>query len=219
MGLSAQHHYNKEKPEGEKKNLDDILKEVVLDPAEITNFSAAKPDNAVYDLSDPIAPHIYGSLACGYWTTLEEMEKFGKHLCERWQDEDFREVVKDCGDEFYNPKTNSIQHHGGIPSSQTWFSVNLNDQTIVFSEDHSGKDNIHETFGMKVSNGVNQAVMEEQEQLVESDNKKDEKDPESFVKRFAGGKKSKEFEDLGEVKKSWQERVYADRSKDDSFTR
>ncbi len=172
LGLAAQHHYNKGKADHEKKNLDDILKEMVLEPAGIVKFSAARPDDAIWNKDDPIAPHIYGAPACGYWTTIGEMQKFGEHICRRWQDPSFQAVVKECRGEFFDAKANRIEHHGGIVSSHTWFSVDPEAGTIVFSEEHSDRfskagaiesPDVYEKaafFGNRVSRAVNNAVAE-----------------------------------------------------------
>jgi hypothetical protein len=197
-GLAAQHYYNRGKTEDRKKGFEEILREMVLEPAGIKKFSAAKPEDAVYSHDDPIAPHIYGSPACGYWTTLDDMERFGRHLCAKWQDPKFQVAVKEYGAEFYNSKSNSIEHHGGIPSSQTWFSTNLDSGIIVFSEDHSGKDSIKPDFGSDVSRGVRkglEATMEYQQNLTKFDSwveklglEKSEQQEKSFVERMQSDK-------------------------------
>lgn len=204
-GLAAQHYYNRGKTEDQKKGFEEILHEMVLEPAGIKKFSAIKPEDAVYSHDDPIAPHIYGSPACGYWTTLDDMERFGKHLCVRWQDPKFQVAVREYGAEFYNQKSNSIEHHGGIPSSQTWFSTNLDSGIIVFSEDHSGKDSIKPDFGSDVSRGVRkglEAAMQYQQNLTKFD---------SLVDKLG-------LEKSADQDKSFVERMQSDKTKGKSLS-
>ena len=86
-----------------------MLKNYILNPANMTNFFERAPkDNAVLSVQtnpdDKAAPDWVGGPAGGYWTTTEDLVKFGQWLHEKCQDPTFRDLIDQHGDEFYNGK-------------------------------------------------------------------------------------------------------------------
>ncbi|MBU6140523.1 MAG: serine hydrolase [Proteobacteria bacterium] len=193
-GLSALHLYNKDRAPEEQKTYQELLEEKILRPAEITNFSVTKPEGAMFDERDLVADKINGSPAGGYWVRAEDMQKFGKWLCQKWKEEGFREVTREFGQEFFDAKSQTVQHAGGIggtpknpgeevPGSTTWFSVNPQSELVVVagSKTHGGV-----TFGIGTTAAIN-LELERQAERAEA----------NFKGLVAQGKKSKEAE--GEI--------------------
>lgn len=154
--LSAQHHYNKKHPGEPKKEYQEILKELVLDPAGITSFSVSPPKNAIYDPKDPAAATLCGSPAGGYWMTPQDLGKFGKWFCEEWKDDSFRNTVNEYGGEFFNKGTQTLGHSGslpgdhgrGIPGSSAWFSVDPQKGIVVVMASNDQFSWLLGTFGI-----------------------------------------------------------------------
>ena len=133
--LSAEHHYNKDKNGSEHKSFEEIVKEKLITPAGVKKFSAQKPTDAVYHSDDPIAPYITGTAGCGYWTNLDGMMKIGKQIGKMWEDDVFKKVVGNCGQEFYDKEKQIIKHPGGIDSSETLLAVDLKNGSVVATEE------------------------------------------------------------------------------------
>ena len=144
--LSAEHHYNKTKNPSEHKSFEKIVEEQLIGPAGVEQFSAQRPENAICHSDDPIASYITGTAGCGYWTTLDDLVKIGRYVHGMWhEDERFRDVVKDCGQEFYDEQKQLIDHPGGIDSSETLLSVDLKSGTVVAMEERR----LGEKFGYR----------------------------------------------------------------------
>ncbi len=166
-GLAAQHLYNRNKPESERKTYQELLEEKILRPAEIENFSVTKPENALFNEEHIVAGKINGSPAGGYWATASDMQKFGRWLCENWKNEGFRNAVQEFGQEFFDAKSQTIQHSGGIPGpakgapgSTSWFSANMENGIVVVAGSRDGGA----TFGLNATLAVNKAVERDYEQ-------------------------------------------------------
>jgi len=134
--LSAEHHYNKTRDPSESKSFEEIIKETLITPAGVEKFAAQKPADAIFHSDDPIAPYITGTAGCGYWTNLDGLVKIGKQIGKMWKkDKEFRDAIQNCGQEFYDEKLNIIRHPGGIDSSKTLLSVDLNNGSVVATEE------------------------------------------------------------------------------------
>ena len=134
--LSAEHHYNKTRDPSEHKSFEEIVKENLIIPAGVEKFAAQKPADAIFHSDDPIAPYITGTAGCGYWTNLDGLVKIGKQIGKMWQEDTaFRDAIQNCGQEFYDEKLNIIRHPGGIDSSKTLLSVDLNNSSVVATEE------------------------------------------------------------------------------------
>lgn len=220
-GLAAKNLYNRGKSEGEKKTYYEMLQEKVLQPAGIGLFSVSIPEGET--ITNPRhleALQLCGNPAAGYWTTAEEMEKFSKHLCERWQDPEFKTAVETYGSEFCDTKTATIGHSGGIPGdkargikegSSSWFSVNLNSGITVVA---ASTDSNAALLGECICGAVNDAVKEAEQQ-----------DTKSQITGIISEAKESEtsfVENLGlkgpdKNQKSWVERMRSDPTKGKSL--
>ena len=131
VGLTAQNYYNR--TTREEKSYNQILEKFVAD-AKIENFSIAAPENAM--AAKGFERHVCGSPAGGYWINANGLQQFGEYLCDRFdKDENFRNAVLQYGQEFYNPRDQTIGHAGELDSS-AWFSVHLPSQTTcVMAQD------------------------------------------------------------------------------------
>jgi len=134
--LSAVHHYNKEKTPNERKNYSEILNEFVTDPAQM-EISVKMPAGAMYAGSHKYAEHMSGNPDGGYWTTAEDLVKFGSCLCKQYKDSEFEKLLEEYGEEFYNKDTKIISHSGFIPGNAVYFSVNLKTEELIVGEGNS----------------------------------------------------------------------------------
>lgn len=128
-GLAIEHAYKSAHPDESDTNYNALLHRFITEPAGMECFFVEKPDSpaARYNAEDKLAPYIAGSPAGGYWTSAEDLQKFGSFIYEQCRDEEFLSLVKRFGQEFYDEKSNTVQHAGGIPSSSAFLSVSLTD--------------------------------------------------------------------------------------------
>jgi len=78
----------------------EILKQYLINPAGIQMFQTEMPSGARVNPADPIAPHIVGGPAGGYWTTANDMLRFGDWLGQQCKREPFMRLVQLYGGEF-----------------------------------------------------------------------------------------------------------------------
>jgi hypothetical protein len=177
-GLAAQHHYNKKKPESERKTYNEILKEFVLRPAKLEHFSITPPKEGLFSDDNKVQRHICGSPAGGYWASASDMQKFAGHICGRMQDKSFESAVLTYGGEFYNSQNQSIEHRGELDpgdKSSAWFSVHIPSGTscvMASNTDHSG------FIGQQVSNMI---ASEQKRETAKLGLQKPDEKPRSFV--------------------------------------
>lgn len=104
-----------------KTPFDSLLQTHLIEPAQLTCFSSQKPPGARVNAQDPVAEHLCGSPAGGYWTTAEDLCKFGQFLTSQCTDPKFLAYLNRYGREFYSD--GEIQHAGGIPSASAYLSA------------------------------------------------------------------------------------------------
>jgi hypothetical protein len=81
-------------------------------------------------------PYITGTAGCGYWTNLDGLVKIGQQIGKMWREDDaFKKVVGNCGQEFYVEEKQIIKHPGGIDSSETLLAVDLKNGSVVATEE------------------------------------------------------------------------------------
>ncbi len=129
VGLAIEHAYRSKR---EPKSYEEILREFIVEPVGMTHFSAVRPSDAQFNLSDRLAPHIAGSPAGGYWTTVEDLQKFGVWVNRRCQtDAEFLHLMEAHGGEFYSPERRELAHDGGIPSASAFLVSDLDSGTTI----------------------------------------------------------------------------------------
>lgn len=128
VGLATQHAYNLQASEA--KTYAQLLHQHILEPAGITSFSVQNPGDGIVNPEDPIAQHIAGSPAGGYWMNVEDLCKFGQWLSSESKNEDFLRLLNAHGGEFYDKSKNVILH-SGITSSSAMLKCYLNTGTTV----------------------------------------------------------------------------------------
>lgn len=193
VGLVAEHYYNSEKPESEHKSYNEILQELVLEPAGMTGFSITPPTEALINPTSKVQPNMCGSPAGGYWATAHDMQNFAQHLCSRMQDERFRSAIENYGQEFYDQEKQVISHAGDIGAEgSTWFSVHIPSGTSCVMAQNS-------CFARMTGEQVSMVITSEQEREAAKSTdiqsfverlglqKPDEK-PRSFVEAMQAGK-------------------------------
>ena len=160
-GLAIKHAY--EKKHG-PCNYDDILQEHIIKDAGMKNFSSLRPNNAKFNKDDHDAPHIAGSPAGGYWTTAEDLAKFGQWIHKKCSsDPKLVELMENYGQEFYNKETRVVSHSGGISSSSAFLSVSLNTrQTLAILSDQP-------TMATELHHMIQDKVFHKQLQVLEGD--------------------------------------------------
>lgn len=134
-GLSIEHLYN----EHSKENIpyDEILNRYVLEPSGVTTFHSKMPRGARFNKDDLSSPHIAGGPAGGYWTTAEDLLKFGKWLGIKSKDEQFMRLANTYGGEFYNNR--EFSHGGSIESASAHISHRIdNGLTVSVMSDMTG---------------------------------------------------------------------------------
>jgi len=133
VGLAIKHAY--ETKYHHPINYDVLLKNMLLNTVGMPSFSIVKPDNAKYNLQDPIAPFIAGSPAGGYWMTSQDLAKFGQWIYQKTQDDArFNALIKKYGQEFYYTDDDTVAHGGGIASSNAFLSVSLRTGAVLVIE-------------------------------------------------------------------------------------
>lgn len=142
VGLAIQHHYNKKYGTKDRKfTFEEILKELILDPLEIT-LLIQKPHKAQFNELDKVAPFICGSPAGGHWTTTEDLQKLGAWLNKQCNTnpsdpKGFREICNQFGEEFYNRVEREVFHTGSIVTSSAFLSSFIdNGFTISIATDN-----------------------------------------------------------------------------------
>lgn len=128
LGHSIQDQYHLR--HSSSKSYEEILNQEIIRPVNMKHFSSKKPDHAMFNERDPAAAHIVGGPAGGHWTTTRDLMKFGKWINEKCQSENFRELVKKYGEEFY--EEGEIRHGGDTYSASSYFSTFL-DSGITIS--------------------------------------------------------------------------------------
>lgn len=128
VGLAIQHAY---KSKCEPCEYDDILYKYILRDAGISSLSPWKPKNGITNPDDPLSAHVVGGPAGGYWTTSQDLAKFGEWIYERSRDTRMKELISKYGQEFYNPEQDLISHTGLIPSSSACLTVSLKTGAVV----------------------------------------------------------------------------------------
>lgn len=113
VGLSAQYLT--------QRSFDDLLREYIIIPAKIGHFSSHKPEDAKINPSDPVAEHLCGSPAGGYWTTSADLCRFGGWICQECKDSTFLQLMETYGSEFYS--RGELYHDGVIPSASACLCV------------------------------------------------------------------------------------------------
>jgi len=117
-----------------------ILKKFVLDPASIESFGIHKPENAKFNPNDPVAPHIVGGPAGGYWSTPQDLLKLAEWLRKKCTQEKFMRLLGQYGGEFYHKESKEVSHGGSIRSSSAHLSYRIDNQlAIVMMSDKNGK--------------------------------------------------------------------------------
>lgn len=130
VGLAIQHAY--EKKFHHPMDYNDILQKYIIQKVGMSVFTPRKPENARYNLNDSIAPHLVASPAGGYWTTAEDLARFGQWIYKKSiSDARFTMLIEKYGQEFYHPDRQVVAHSGGIQSSNAFLSVSLKTGAIV----------------------------------------------------------------------------------------
>ena len=131
VGLYIKHAYAKKHGELEYH---EILQQQLIDKVGMPSFSSQKPaENAQFNAHDPLAGLIAGSPAGGYWTTAEDLAKFGQWIHQQCHlpESNLHELIQKYGQEFYDAKSDSITHNGNIPSSSAHLSVSLQTGAVI----------------------------------------------------------------------------------------
>lgn len=136
VGLAIQAAY--EKKHG-PCSYDEILHRYITDEAKMSCLSSQRPDNAKYNEADRVELHIFGGPAGGYWTTAEDLAKFGKWIYERCMADEkevsdrpkLKRLMEDYGQEFYYRDRQRVEHGGTVQTGCSEFSVSLATGAVV----------------------------------------------------------------------------------------
>ena len=170
VGLAIKHAY-------EKKfgpcDYNEILQQHLINQVGMPSFSPYPPKNAKYHKQDPVAAFIVGSPAGGYWSTAEDLAKFGQWILKQCNtDPELKRLMTQYGQEFYNAEQQTIAHSGGIQSSSAYLSASLKTgavTSILSDEPNMAFDlntMIQENVWMKPSSDLEEDVKEESSLVV-----------------------------------------------------
>lgn len=124
VGLAIEHAY--EKKFNKTVSYNEILQQYIVHKVGMPSFSLRKPKNGKYNLKDPIVSYLVGGPAGGYWSTTEDLAKFGQWVYKKSiSDPEFKILIEKYGQEFYHSDNQTIFHFGALPSSSAVFSVSL----------------------------------------------------------------------------------------------
>jgi hypothetical protein len=91
----------------------------------------------------PESRYLVGNPSGGYWTSADDLRKFGEWLYNKCQMEpNFRRLVETYGQEFCSNQL--ISHQGENPSASAMLSVSLNDGRVIAALSNSGRHDAHE---------------------------------------------------------------------------
>ena len=131
VGLAIKHAY--EKKTGQSCDYNALLNKFIIEKAGLKCFSPWMPENGKFNPNDHLAKKIAGSPAGGYWTTSEDLAKFGRWIYETCAaDPKMKKLISKYGQEFYpEPDRQLVAHSGAIPSSSAFFAVSLKTGAVV----------------------------------------------------------------------------------------
>ncbi len=136
--LSLEHLYNEHRINHPEKKLevldfDGMLKKYVTDPAEMQYFTPSSHGLAVkFNPEDLNAEHMRGSPGGGYFSTVNDLQKFAGWLYKQCQDPAFVKLIEKYGQEFCPfPQSKTIEHTGDGPSNSGFFSFNWETGNVV----------------------------------------------------------------------------------------
>ncbi len=130
VGLAIEHAYHLETENN--KHYQEILDEFIIKSANMTIFSSQRPQNGQYNINDPFSQYIVGSPAGAYWTTAEDLQKFGSWLIQKCnKDSEFMRLLEKYGSEFYSSAKREIAHTGDIPSASAFLICSLDSGTTI----------------------------------------------------------------------------------------
>lgn len=123
VALSIQHHV--------KVPFDELLKKHILDPAGV-ELSIVRPNGGVFNEEDPVAGHIAGSPAGGYWMSPHDLNAFGRWFNQQClSDREFMGLAEQYGGEFYQKGERMMSHAGMIDSATAHFATYLDNGVTV----------------------------------------------------------------------------------------
>lgn len=135
VGLAVKQAYAKKY--GINRPYNEILEDYIIRPAGMQNFFVSNPKldkpemNVKPGENDPTTPYIAGSPAGGYWTTTEDLARFGQWIYNQCQDKDFKTLLERFGEEFYQMENNTVAHSGDIKSASSYLSISLENGAVA----------------------------------------------------------------------------------------
>jgi CubicO group peptidase (beta-lactamase class C family) len=107
-------------------DFDSLLREFILKEAKIhpAQFTKNKPSTGKFNESegaDPAAPYITAGPAGYYWTTVEDLARFGRYFYSEYtSNERFQSLIDQYGKEFH-PEPDVFSHTGTLTTSSSAF--------------------------------------------------------------------------------------------------
>ena len=154
VGLAAEHAVYQKQQQVELPPLDfnGLLRAIIQVPSGMTHLTDEAPSGAKVnereDLMEPNEPtpearYLVGNPSGGYWTSADDLRKFGEWLYGKCLTEpNFRRLVETYGQEFCSNQL--ICHQGENPSASAMLSVSLRDGRVIAALSNSGRHDAHE---------------------------------------------------------------------------
>lgn len=151
VGLAAEHAYAKyqEQNNGSPLSFNDMLREFIQKPAGMAILTDKSPEGAKVNTSTtipeptPEAPHLVANPSGGYWTSINDLRKFGEWLYEKCQNRDFGHLVETYGEEFHIDD-HTLGHKGENPSASAMLSVSLKTGRVIAALSNSSRKDAHD---------------------------------------------------------------------------
>ena len=142
------HDAQKGRKEQPLLTIDDLMQRFAKNDVKMSVFESKRPENGIYNQTDQRSPKgplsvknpkyiqdfISARFACtagGYWTTNQDLQKFGQWIKDECQRSPrFEQLIKDHGSEFYNAEKQAVEH-SGLHADTAHFYTSLRNGTVI----------------------------------------------------------------------------------------
>ena len=152
VGLATEHayaEYQKMHSELPLLHFNTMLKEFIQKPSGMATLIDKNPEeakvNTSTDINEPTpeAPYLIANPSGGYWTSVNDLQKFGEWLYNKSQQTDFARLLSKYGQEFHLDD-NTLGHKGENPSASSMLSVSLSNGRVIATLSNSGRAHAHD---------------------------------------------------------------------------
>ncbi|WP_164838632.1 serine hydrolase [Legionella sainthelensi] len=152
VGLAAEHaytEYQKVHSELPQLNFNGMLQEFIQKPSGMTTLTDRAPKDAKVNTSTTIAEptpealYLVANPSGGYWTCINDLQKFGEWLYDKSQQANFSRLLSGYGQEFHLDDQ-TLGHKGENPSASAMLSVSLTNGRVIATLSNSSRTDAHD---------------------------------------------------------------------------